>query len=133
MNEKINQQLRVHHSKMVSLRTYTFTTTKYATEIPETAYQIHLVEFITKGIPLITMTSMIHCLSFIVFIYSWLSLNYDVFTIIITVFSRLFFHSTSEKNNYNSILIQPGLLTPSEYDSLNQWMITFIFNTKTFV
>src|SRR5438876_8649509 len=119
MNEKLINSFVFFILKWLVYELTHFTTANYPTELPETAYQIHLVEFITKGIPLITMTSMIHCLSFIVFIYSWLSLNYDVFTIIITVFSRLFFHSTSEKNNYNSILIQSGLLTPSEYDSLN--------------
>jgi hypothetical protein len=41
-----------------------------------------------------------------------------------------FFHSISEKNNYKSILNQFGLLTPLEYDSLKEWFITFLFNTK---
>jgi hypothetical protein len=69
-------------------------------------------------------------LNFLGIVYLWLSLNFDVVTIIFVIIFRFFFHSTPEKNNYKSILIQSGLLTPSEYVSLKEWIITFLFNTK---
>ncbi|RIA86165.1 hypothetical protein C1645_878855 [Glomus cerebriforme] len=104
--------------------------TKCVIEIPKTAYQIRLIEFITKGIPPITMSSMLHYLNFLVIIYLWLSLNYEITTIIVAIFFRFFFHSTSENNSHKPILIQSGLLTPSEYVSLKDWIISFLFNTK---
>ena len=100
-------------------------------EIPENenAYQIRLMKFITKGILPVTMISMLKYLNFMLLMYTCLSLQYDIFTVIITIIFRVFFN-TSEKNNHKSILIQSGFLTPSEYISLNEWFISFLFNTK---
>src|ERR1051325_8290190 len=108
-----------------------FISTRYVLEIPEKAYQMRLLEFITKGIPVFTMFSMLQHLNFILFVYLWVSLNYDIISLIIATFYHLFFHhSTSEKNNHKPILIQSGLLTPSEYVFLSEWFVTFLFNTK---
>jgi hypothetical protein len=104
--------------------------TKCEVEIPEKAYQIRLMEFITSGIPPFTMSLMKFYLNFLGIVYLWLSLDFDVITVIFAIIFRFFFHSTSEKNNYKSILIQSGLLTPLEYGSLKEWFITFLFNTK---
>jgi hypothetical protein len=101
--------------------------TKCKIEIPEKAYQIRLIEFITSGIPPFTLSSMKLYLNFLGIVYLWLSLNFDVVTVIFAIIFRFFFHSTSESK---SILIQSGLLTPSEYVSLKEWIITFLFNTK---
>ncbi|RGB32567.1 hypothetical protein C1646_762724 [Rhizophagus diaphanus] len=62
--------------------------------------------------------------------YLWLSLNYDIITIIAEIIFRFIFHSTSEKNDHNSILIRSGILTLSVYVSIKEWIITFLFNTK---
>jgi hypothetical protein len=99
-------------------------------EVPEKAYQVRLMEFITSGILPFTMSSMKFYLNYIGILYLWLSLNFDIFTIIFAIIFRFFFHSTPENSNYKSILIQSGLLTPSEYVSLKEWIITFLFNTK---
>jgi hypothetical protein len=88
------------------------------------------MEFITSGIPPFTMYLMKFYLNFLGTVYLWLSLDFDVVTVIFAIIFRFFFHSTSEKNNYKSILNQSGLLTPLEYDSLKEWFITFLFNTK---
>src|SRR3989442_7482791 len=77
------------------------------------------------------MPLMLQYLNVTVFIYSWFSINYDMVIVIFTIFFRFFFfHSTSEKNNHISILVYSGLLTSSQYVSLNEWMITLLFNTK---
>ena len=96
-------------------------------EIPEKPYQIRLVEFITKGTPFITMALMRQYLIFLVPIYLALSSNYDFMTIIVTIFFRFFYNPES---NHESILIRSGFLTSSEYVSLNEWIIEFLFNTK---
>ncbi|CAB5389766.1 hypothetical protein RhiirA5_423836 [Rhizophagus irregularis] len=36
----------------------------------------------------------------------------------------------NQKNDHNSILIRSGILTPSVYVSIKEWIITFLFNTK---
>ncbi|EXX50177.1 uncharacterized protein OCT59_018991 [Rhizophagus irregularis] len=105
--------------------------TKWATEIPEKVFQVRLLEFFTKGITPITIPSILHMLHFFAIVYLRFSINYHVFGFIIAIIFRLFFHSTSEKNQYKPILIQYGLLTPTEYVSLKEWMISFIFNTKS--
>jgi hypothetical protein len=107
-----------------------FISIKYPIEVPEKSYSIRLVEFITKGIPPITMISLLQYFNLIVFIYSWASLSYDIFIIVVTIIFHLFFNSTLEKNNRNPILIRLGLLTPSEYISLKEWFVTLLFNTK---
>src|SRR5437763_11633856 len=100
-------------------------------EIPENenAYQIRLMKFITKGILPVTMTSMLKYINFIVLLYTYLSLNYDIFTVIVTIIFRAFYIEP-EKSNHKPFLIQSGFLTPSEYVSLNEWFISFLFNTK---
>ncbi|CAB4477063.1 unnamed protein product [Rhizophagus irregularis] len=96
--------------------------TNYKVEIPEKAYQIRLIEFFTNGILPFTISSMGLYLNFKGVIYLWLSLNYDVITFIVAIIYRFIF--------CKSILIQSGILTPSEYASLEEWIITFLFNTK---
>ncbi|PKK62410.1 hypothetical protein RhiirC2_759619, partial [Rhizophagus irregularis] len=69
-------------------------------------------KFFTNGIPPFTISSTILYLNFLGIMYLWLSLNYDI------------------KNDHNSILIRSGILTPSVYVSIKEWIITFLFNTK---
>ncbi|CAB4393435.1 unnamed protein product [Rhizophagus irregularis] len=130
INGKLISRFIIAFVKWLIYELISFFSHKYVVEIPEKAYQVRLIEFITKGIPAITMSSISHYLNITLSIYLLLSLLYDVFTIINTIFFRLFFHSTSENNNHKSILIKSGFLTPSEYVSLKEWMITFVFNTK---
>ncbi|EXX52283.1 hypothetical protein RirG_254310 [Rhizophagus irregularis DAOM 197198w] len=130
INGKLISRFIIAFVKWLIYELISFFSHKYVVEIPEKAYQVRLIEFITKGIPAITMSSISHYLNITLSIYLLLSLLYDVFTITNTIFFRLFFHSTSENNNHKSILIKSGFLTPSEYVSLKEWMITFVFNTK---
>ncbi|PKC05261.1 hypothetical protein RhiirA5_421125 [Rhizophagus irregularis] len=102
----------------------------YKTEIPKKAYQIRLIEFVTSGIPPFTISSLRLYLNFLGVIYLWLSLNYDIITIIAAIILRFIFHFTSEKNDRKSILIQYGILTPPVYVSIKEWLITFLFNTR---
>jgi hypothetical protein len=103
---------------------------RWAPKVPEKFYYVRLLEFFTKGIPPITIPSILHIFHFFVNAYLWMSLGYDVPIFIIAIIFRLFFHSTVEKNQYKPILIQCGLLTPLDYISLKEWMITLLFNTK---
>ncbi|GBB92943.1 hypothetical protein RclHR1_02090007 [Rhizophagus clarus] len=133
INKKLINRLMIFIAKYLIFEFSIFTliiSTKCKLEVSEKAYQIRLVEFITSGIPPFTLSSMRLYLNFIGIMYLWLSLNYDFITIIVSIIFRFFFHSTPENNNYKSILIQSGLLTPSEYVSLKEWIITFLFNTK---
>ncbi len=62
-----------------------------------------------------------------------MSLQYVIIIIIFIIFAifyHFFFHSSSKENNHRPILIESGLLTPSEYVSLKEWFLTFLFNTK---
>ncbi|CAB4493970.1 hypothetical protein RhiirA5_403506 [Rhizophagus irregularis] len=104
--------------------------TKWATETPEKVYQVRLLEFFTKGITPTTIPSILYILHFFACAYLWMSINYDAPIFIIAIIFRLFFHSTSKNNHYQSILIRFGFLNPSEYISLKEWMITLLFNTK---
>ncbi|CAG8610781.1 1474_t:CDS:1 [Funneliformis mosseae] len=131
INKKIINRTLITFIKCLILKLVTFFSIKYTMVIPEKPYQLRLLEFITKGIPAVTMPSMLQYVNFLLCVYLMASVyNYDICTIIIATFYRLFFHSSSEKINYKPILIKSGLLTPSEYVSLKEWMITFLFNTK---
>jgi hypothetical protein len=105
-----------------------FISTKNPVEISDDAYQVRLVEFFTKGIFPVTMYSMLQYVNFVVIVYLWLSSYYDISIIISTIIYRFFFHD--EKSNRKSILIRYGILTISEYVSLNEWIVTTLFNTK---
>ncbi|GBC46098.2 hypothetical protein GLOIN_2v1775005 [Rhizophagus irregularis DAOM 181602=DAOM 197198] len=102
--------------------------TKWAIEIPEKVYQVRLLKFFTKRIIPITIPSILR-----IFLQTCI---YDFNKILCLCFHycnhlSFIFHSTSEKNQYKPILIQHGLLTLTEYVSLKEWMMTFIFNTKS--
>ncbi|RGB26851.1 hypothetical protein C1646_769893 [Rhizophagus diaphanus] len=133
INKKLFKNFMIVIAKWLMLE-FTFSTflisTKWATEIPKKVYQVRLLEFFTKGITPITIPSILYIFHFFINVYLWISINYDVPVFIITILYRLFFHSTSEKSQYKPILIKYGLLTPVEYVSLKDWMITLIFNTK---
>jgi hypothetical protein len=101
-------------------------------KVPERAYQIRVLEFITKGIPAITKFMMLQYVNYFVVIYLYMSLFYEVQLIFIAMFFRFFINHTSEKNKHKSILIQSGLFTPSEYDSINEWFVALLFNTKDY-
>ena len=75
---------------------------------------------------------MLYYLNFIVIAYMYLSTQCDMIFLFLTIIYRLFFHSTSEKNNHKSILIQSSILTTSEYIHLKEWFIDTLFNTKPF-
>jgi hypothetical protein len=129
INGKLISRFIITFTKWLIYELTRFISHKYVIEIPEKAYQVRLIEFITRGTPVIT-SSIFQYLNLVLSIYLMLSLVYDVFTIYYAIFYRLFLHSTSENDNNKSILIKSGLLTPSEYVSLKEWMITFLFNTK---
>ncbi|CAG8584915.1 2287_t:CDS:1 [Funneliformis mosseae] len=131
INKKIINRTIITFTKILILDLVTLISTKYTMIIPEKPYQLRLLEFFTKGIPAFTMSSMLQYLNFLLCVYLMLSVySYDIYTIINATFYRLFLHSSSEEINHKPILIKSGLLTPSEYVSLKEWMITFLFNTK---
>jgi hypothetical protein len=108
-----------------------FILTRNDLKVPEKPFQIRLLEFITKGTPAITKFMMLQYVYYLVIIYLCLSLIYDVPIAFIAFFFRFFIHSTSE-NKHKSILIKSGLFTPSEYDSIHEWFVTLLFNTKDY-
>ncbi|CAG8508904.1 12719_t:CDS:1 [Funneliformis mosseae] len=131
INKKIINRTIITLTKCLILDLVMLISTRYTTVIPEKPYQLRLLEFFTKGIPAFTMNSMLQYLNFLLCVYLVLSIySYDIYTIINATFYRLFLHSSSEEMNYKPILIKSGLLTSSEYFSLKEWMITFLFNTK---
>ncbi|RIA88263.1 hypothetical protein C1645_826633 [Glomus cerebriforme] len=130
INKKLINRFIIIIAKFLIFELAHFFSTKFEIEIPEKAYQVRLIEFFTKGIPFITIPLILQSLNFIVLIYTWLSLNYDIPNIFIAIFFRFFIHSTSKKNDQKLFLIQSGFLTPSEYVSLKEWIITLLFNTN---
>uniref|UniRef100_U9V2A9 Wax synthase domain-containing protein n=1 Tax=Rhizophagus irregularis (strain DAOM 181602 / DAOM 197198 / MUCL 43194) TaxID=747089 RepID=U9V2A9_RHIID len=71
---------------------------------------------------------------FIIIIAKWLILEFTSSTYIISTKWAIEIPEKVyqvQKNQYKPILIQHGLLTLTEYVSLKEWMMTFIFNTKS--
>ncbi|CAB4404273.1 unnamed protein product [Rhizophagus irregularis] len=66
-------------------------------------------------------------LHFFANVYLWLSIKYHVFVFIIAIIFRLFFIPLQKKINIQTHFNS----TWSEYVSLKEWMISFIFNTKS--
>ncbi|CAI2178044.1 6611_t:CDS:1 [Funneliformis geosporum] len=130
INKKIIYRTLFIFTKYLILELVMFILSKYTMVIPEKPYQLRLIEFFTKGTPAVTMPSMLQYLNFLLGLYLMLSIYYDICTMICATFYRLFLHASSEEIYYKHILIKSGLLTPSEFVSLKEWMITFIFNTK---
>ncbi|CAI2163850.1 5318_t:CDS:1 [Funneliformis geosporum] len=131
INKKIIYRTLIAFTKCLILELTIFIATKYTMVIPEKPYQLRLIEFFTKGIPAFTIPLMLQYLNFLLSVYIMLSVYaYDIYTIISAIFYRLFLHSSSEDIYYKPILIKFGLLTPSEYVTLKEWMIIFLFNTK---
>ncbi|CAI2168763.1 8751_t:CDS:1 [Funneliformis geosporum] len=129
--KKIINRIIISFAKLLLLELVMFNAITYTSSIPEKPYQLRLIEFFTKGIPAITMPLMLQNLHLFLCLYLMMSVySYDILIIISTIFYRLFLHSSSKANNYKPILIKCGLLTPSEFVSLKEWMITTIFNTK---
>ncbi|CAB4493957.1 unnamed protein product [Rhizophagus irregularis] len=129
INKKLINRSIITFLKWLIFELTLFISNKYEIKIPEKAYQVRLIEFIIKGTPLITSSILLY-LNSVISAYLAMSIIYDIFTIIFTIFFRLFLYSKSENSNHKSILIKSGLFTPSEYVSLKEWMITFLFNTK---
>ncbi|CAI2176518.1 19672_t:CDS:1 [Funneliformis geosporum] len=131
INKMIIYRTLITFTKCLILELAIFISKRYTMVIPEKPYQLRLLEFFTKGIPAVTMLSILQYSNFLLCVYLMLSVyTYDIYTIISATFYRLFLHSSSEEIYYKPILIKSGLLTPSEYVSLKEWMITLLFNTK---
>ncbi|CAI2168761.1 8750_t:CDS:1 [Funneliformis geosporum] len=130
INKKLINRTIITFTKWLILEFAAFISIKYTVEVPEMPYQLRLLEFFTKGTPAITLPSILSYLNILVLIYLSISLNYDIFTIFTTIFYRLFFHSSSVEENHYSVLIKTHILTTSEYVSIKEWIITFLFNTK---
>ncbi|CAG8674961.1 6659_t:CDS:1 [Funneliformis mosseae] len=131
INQKIINRSIITFAKCLILELVMYNAITCTLVIPENSYQLRLIEFFMKGIPAITMPLMLQYLNFL--LYAHLSLSvylYDIYTIISAIFYRLFLHSSSEEINYKPFLIKSGILTSSEYFSLKEWMITYLFNTK---
>ncbi|CAG8554918.1 5416_t:CDS:1 [Funneliformis mosseae] len=127
INKKIINRTIITFTKWVILELAMIVSIKYTVEIPEKPYQLRLLEFFTKGIPAITLPLILAYFNTLVLIYLSISLNYDIFTIFTAILYRLLFHSSSIQDSF---LIKMWILTPSEYVSLKEWIITFLFNTK---
>ncbi|CAI2179870.1 14612_t:CDS:2 [Funneliformis geosporum] len=131
INQKIINRTIITVAKCLVLEIVMYNAITYSMVIPEKPYQLRLIEFFTKGIPVITMPLMLLYINFLLHVYLALSVyGYDIYIIISAIFYRFFLHSSSEEINDKPILIKSGLLTSSEYFSLKDWMITFLFNTK---
>ncbi|CAI2168767.1 4652_t:CDS:1 [Funneliformis geosporum] len=131
INKIIIYRTLIAFTKCLILELTIFISTKYTMVIPEKPYQLRLIEFFTKEIPAFTIPLMLQYLNFLLSVYLMFSVySYDIYTIISAIFYRLFLHSSSEDIHYKPILIKFDILTPSEYVSLKEWMITFLFNTK---
>ncbi|RIA93897.1 hypothetical protein C1645_735159 [Glomus cerebriforme] len=132
VDEKIKSRVFIFIWKWMIHEIIIYLFAAFPQKIPERPYQIRVIEYFIKGIPAFTAVSMFHYICFFGFVFLYLSLNYD-FTVILSLIALrciTTFSKTQSKDLEKHFLIKSGLLTPLQFSYINDYLITYSFNTK---
>ncbi|CAB4400804.1 unnamed protein product [Rhizophagus irregularis] len=129
VNEKIKSHVLMLMLKVTIYELVIYLFANYPQKIPERPYQIRMIEYFTKGIPIFTAASMFHYTCFFIFIYLFLSLHYDL-TVLYSLIALRCMITSQSSTPEKHILVKSGLLTPIQFSLLKNYFITYTFNTK---
>uniref|UniRef100_U9UTP1 Wax synthase domain-containing protein n=1 Tax=Rhizophagus irregularis (strain DAOM 181602 / DAOM 197198 / MUCL 43194) TaxID=747089 RepID=U9UTP1_RHIID len=131
VDEKTKSRVLVFIWKLMIYEAVLYLFANFPQKVPERAYQIRMIEYFTKGIPIFTFTaaSLFHYVSFFIFFFLYLSFHYDIIVLFSLLALRCMITSQSSTPEKH-ILVKSGLLTPIQFSLLKNYFITYTFNTK---
>jgi len=129
IDEKIKSRVLVYIFKLMIYELFMFLFASTPLIISDEPYHSRVFEYFTKGTPPFTASSLFHCVCFLGFVFSYLSLAYDSATIL-SLMGLRYLIMTQSKDPENHHLVKSGLLTSSQFSSLKNHLIQFTFNTN---
>ncbi|GBC03746.1 hypothetical protein RclHR1_00530021 [Rhizophagus clarus] len=129
VDEKIKSRVLMFIWKWMINETVLYLIANFPQKVPDRPYQIRMIEYFTKGIPLFTAASMFHYICFFIFIFFYLTLHYDAI-VLLSLLSLRCMTTSQTTITEKRFLVKTGLLTPTQFSLLKNYFITYSFNTK---